>query len=538
MQCSPLLPASQAMGHSRGAPNRAYILQNSVTHRRLLPTESAHSFSYPTLALLVSLNALESHSLDLARGWVFGYGGLYWRITGLRSSAYLTDENDSKQSIKSKLLKILSSHGYDERLFDDAWMMTMPSYLGFEGINPLTVYFCYQTGGNLWIVVLEIHNTFGERHVHVLKIGLGEDPTPFKGFQHQWTFPRQFHVSPFNDRSGFYTVSITSPPHHPSTLSTSDAPRPKVRVHLHALEPASPNIPGPLKLTAVLHARKSYPLTSRNFLSALTRQPFVLMLSFARILYHAWILYHQKRLDIYVRPEPKPVQRDWGGTRVPKEPRSGGIGWQSERFSEIYARRRVEAFISRRAEETGIRVSLVSANPAVPPRIFGSPRSETPKDEVRMQTENSILTIWYLSSQFFTTLLLAPSFAHAVLVANTTEGMFVASSATLLHAFFIDGLSPLEKSTSPTVAQRLRSGAVLHELLVDPACPVPPQHYLDPTEYGFSFIMNIVYLWTLLILSHLEELLYKAVRARFVPGQEPWQRWERALNLLRSEGVR
>ena len=43
-----------------------------------------------------------------------------------------------------------------ERYLEDSWMLTMPSFLGFEGINPLTVHFCYRVGGVFWVVVLEV----------------------------------------------------------------------------------------------------------------------------------------------------------------------------------------------------------------------------------------------------------------------------------------------------------------------------------------------------------------------------------------------
>jgi hypothetical protein len=84
----------------------------------------------------------------------------------------------------------------------------MPSYCRFEGLNLLTVYFCYRKDNRrLWIVVLEvriqlasptfeaspcmtlqIHNTFGERHVS-------------HSFDHQWSFPPvsvTCAVSPFS----------------------------------------------------------------------------------------------------------------------------------------------------------------------------------------------------------------------------------------------------------------------------------------------------------------------------------------------------
>lgn len=138
---------------------QGYILQNQVTHARLLPAKSAHAFTYLTLSFLVSLDALENHVLDLGRGWVFGYGGLWGRLTGLRSNPYLADHG-GKRTIRQKLEDVLSERGLstESGSFEDAWMMTMPSFMGFEGINPLTVYFCYRSG-TLWLTVLEVQSS-------------------------------------------------------------------------------------------------------------------------------------------------------------------------------------------------------------------------------------------------------------------------------------------------------------------------------------------------------------------------------------------
>lgn len=139
----------------------AYILENNVRHARLLPTASAHAFSYPTLSLLLPLSALESHELDLGDGWVFGYNetnslAARLAVTGLRPGAYLTDVAESG-NIRTKLLAVLERFGHDPTVLRDAWIMTMPRYLGIEGINPLTVYYCYARGSDdLWIIVLEV----------------------------------------------------------------------------------------------------------------------------------------------------------------------------------------------------------------------------------------------------------------------------------------------------------------------------------------------------------------------------------------------
>lgn len=68
-----------------------------------------------------------------------------------------TQEGQERRSIREKLKDVLCRFGHDGSELEDAWMMTMPSYLGVEGINPLTVFYCYKkTSPQLWMVVLEV----------------------------------------------------------------------------------------------------------------------------------------------------------------------------------------------------------------------------------------------------------------------------------------------------------------------------------------------------------------------------------------------
>jgi len=117
-----------------------------TTHSRSLPTPSRHSFSYPLLYVAIDIDSLETGSLDRT---LFKYGsGL--KVLGLRSGAYL----EGSSSLREKIDKLCGR-------FQNVWLVTMPSFLGFEGINPLSVWYCYND--KLECVVLEVHNTFGEK---------------------------------------------------------------------------------------------------------------------------------------------------------------------------------------------------------------------------------------------------------------------------------------------------------------------------------------------------------------------------------------
>ncbi|KIM41735.1 hypothetical protein M413DRAFT_10658 [Hebeloma cylindrosporum] len=503
---------------------QGYLLHNQVTHARLLPVESANAFTYPTVSLLVSLDALEGRKLDLGWGCVFGYGGLWGRITGLRPNPYLTQQPGS---IRSKLEEILMLRGFlsGKRRFQDAWMMTMPSFLGYEGINPLSVYFCYDLEGDFWLTILEIHNTFGESHVHVLEIGTNEDQVPSSGYDHQWTFPREFHVSPFNDRSGFYTVSIKRPSHSPMPVTTQFltpyvAPRPSVRVHLYTATEEDSTQRGLLKLTALLRPTHAAPLTTLSLLSALARAPFALLATLPRIFYVAWILHYKKRLDVFLRPEPLPTRKNVISTPASPSDKKipGGVKWQEEGFFARFARQKVELFLKVRARETDIEVTLISGNPSIPRRTFSPAKTGTTK---------SRLTIAYLSPRLFTILFLAPSPEHALLLGCDTEKIFRVSSR---HLFLETFSADLSKALPISQLQGARSRGLPHSL----PFRVPSLHYLDDGTF-LDTIRSSLVIRALHFLDSLEEFVFTISHARVVEGQEPWKQWDRAAALFHDD---
>lgn len=142
----------------------AYVINGSTSHVRFLPTESRHSFTYPTLSLLVSLRDLEVNDLDL--GWrrlIFAYAPKSFALTALSPDSYLQDDSSAQgMSMTQKLYKLLDEREmrHVSETLGDIWTMTMPSFLGFAGVNPLTVHFCYHKDTlDLLLVVLEVFHS-------------------------------------------------------------------------------------------------------------------------------------------------------------------------------------------------------------------------------------------------------------------------------------------------------------------------------------------------------------------------------------------
>lgn len=347
---------------------------------------------------------------------------------------------------------------------------------------------------NFIIIIVQIHNTFGESHVHVLQIGKDEAEVPSRGYDHEWTFRREFHVSPFNDRSGFYTISIKSPTHSPmeSMSAPERPPRPAVRVHLYT---DANGEKGLLKLTALLRPTRATPLTTRSFLVGVAQAPFGWLLTFPRILFVAWKLHYQKRLDVFLRPEPQPRP-------------AGGVKWLTEGLLEGFARRRLEVHLTRRAEETGIEVTLQPADPSVGRHTFGC-------------SSEKKLAVSYLAPRFFTVVFLSPSAEHALLLGCDTERLFNVSDRNLFRVVFSG--KPHDKEG----LQRLRLRDIPPELDLH----IPRTHYLDNSHPS---IVTALAICTFLFLEWLEKRVFGLARARVVNGLEPWGQWRRAVGVYRG----
>jgi hypothetical protein len=97
------------------------------------------------------------------------------------------------------------------------FMFCYPRVLGFV-FNPLTVYYGFDSQGDLRLMIYEVNNTFGERYSYVI---------PTDGSPHQ-SCAKKLYVSPFNKVEGRYDFDIQPPGDRLSfgvALTTQDGPR-------------------------------------------------------------------------------------------------------------------------------------------------------------------------------------------------------------------------------------------------------------------------------------------------------------------------
>ncbi|ELU37379.1 hypothetical protein AG1IA_08594 [Rhizoctonia solani AG-1 IA] len=437
---------------STGLPSTAYILTNQVIHARLRPLESKHAFSYQTMSLLLSLSALESQALNC--GWwgvIFGYPGIWGRMTGIRPQAYLKDQigpGAFSPSIREKLADLLRKSNMK---LGEVWMMTIHAYILQVGKNEDE-----KDEKSKGYVTNYQNQTFTE-HIAIR-------------YDHQWTFARQFHVSPFNDRSGHYVCSVVVPSHPPPVISFSPkfttSPRPVIRLHL-VTAPPSPEV----KLVALLRPTISEPLTATNLLASLALPPrrsqssgshlltaipepspapwsalpfgATLLLTSLRIIYQAALLHYQRGLAVFARPEPVAGPgREWvehalGGVWNDVQPSDGdrivtggSIGWQSESSTERWARERFETRMHTIGTKLRIKLRIASTNPLDPVILLGSQESHVRE-----------LVLCYRSPRTWTAILIAPTATHALEVGSRAEHWFGVSDESLFKELWDEGSS-------------------------------------------------------------------------------------------------
>jgi Protein of unknown function (DUF1365) len=155
-----------------------------------------------------------------------------------------------------------------------AYMLTMPRFLGYA-FNPLTTYYVFDS--HLIAIVLEVHNTFGEKNIYV---------APYSASKSHATIKR-FHVSPFNDREGTYQFKAKTPEEGISIELVLVTPDKRV------------------KFVATLESHDGvYCNNTIALLKTCILCGWWILMTMLRILKEAWKLHYLKRLPVYMRPEP------------------------------------------------------------------------------------------------------------------------------------------------------------------------------------------------------------------------------------------
>ena len=151
-----------------------------VRHARVRPVRNA--FAYPTYFLMLPLRALHRDGSKLLA---------HNRPAAL--SFFDRDHGDGGDNALAWLDPLLRSAGIDDAT-GEAWLHCYPLVLGHT-FKPVSFWYCHREDGSLRAILVEVNNTFGERHCYLLD-------RPAYGVELQ--AEKAFHVSPFCAVEGRY----------------------------------------------------------------------------------------------------------------------------------------------------------------------------------------------------------------------------------------------------------------------------------------------------------------------------------------------
>ncbi|MDQ2780402.1 MAG: DUF1365 domain-containing protein [Pseudomonadota bacterium] len=167
---------------NRAALPRALLGTGTVRHHRLRPRD--HAFAYPTYFLMLPLRALRAQPDPTLRRNRFG-------LLGFNDA----DHGSGGPDALAWLEQLLVGEGIHDAT-GEVWLHTYPRVLGYV-FKPVSFWYCHRADDSLSAVVVEVNNTFGERHCYLLS-GSGV------AFGRELSAAKVFHVSPFCQVQGDY----------------------------------------------------------------------------------------------------------------------------------------------------------------------------------------------------------------------------------------------------------------------------------------------------------------------------------------------
>ena len=238
-----------------------------VRHARLRPT--SHQFVYPTCFLMLPMRQLHHEA---------AMGGLAVNRSAA-ISFHDTDHGDGRDAASGGSLawleELLHQEGIEDAL-GDIWLHTYPRMLGYT-FKPVSFWYAHRLDGILRAIVVEVNNTFGERHCYLL-----DQPS----YGHELEALKCFHVSPFCRVEGHYRFRFMR-------TRQDQTERTVVRVDHDGAQ-------GPLLRTSV--SGTLLPITPALLKKALWRYPAMTLMVMARIHWQALKLW-AKRVGFYRKPE-------------------------------------------------------------------------------------------------------------------------------------------------------------------------------------------------------------------------------------------
>jgi DUF1365 family protein len=164
------------------AAHRPLIGTGQVRHNRLRPRRNG--FVYPTYFLLLPMRSLRAEPCPVLARNRFGL-----------ISFSDCDHGDGRSDSLAWIEDLLAREGIVDA-GGEVWLHCYPRVLGFA-FKPVSFWFCHRVDETLAAIVVEVNNTFGERHCYLLA-------GSHLAFGRELRAAKAFHVSPFCDVAGDY----------------------------------------------------------------------------------------------------------------------------------------------------------------------------------------------------------------------------------------------------------------------------------------------------------------------------------------------
>lgn len=260
-----------------GFAQAALLGIGEVRHTRLRPVPNR--FAYPTYFLMLPMRSLRSAPCPALPRNRFGLISFSDR-----------DHGDGRADSLAWLDELLAREGVRDA-GGEVWLHCYPRVLGLT-FKPVSFWYCHRADDSLAAIVVEVNNTFGERHCYLLD-------GPDLSFGRELRAAKVFHVSPFCKVAGSYRFRFMRSGLHPGgvpsrTHGTMPASRMIACVDHHDAD-------GLLLRTSV--SGELQPLTSARARAAFFGMPLMTLGVIARIHWQALKLW-RKRVPFFQKPAP------------------------------------------------------------------------------------------------------------------------------------------------------------------------------------------------------------------------------------------
>ncbi|PHH62472.1 hypothetical protein CDD81_7119 [Ophiocordyceps australis] len=283
-------------------PAKPLLISARTTHSRLFPKKHSFSYSYLVAGVPVGYSGSINGMLSIDDGATTWPPKTWYSVD---AKDYL-ERGHADLSLRDKLDRYLESQNVAPRDYPYAYLVTAARFLGHH-FNPVSFWYLYSPQRVLSALVLEVNNTFDERRPYlVLRDFVSEaqqmNATPATcsvtaPSRVQGSWPKDFHVSPFNSRKGSYSV-LANDPLGPDMKGFRGI---SVTIKLNSSK-------GHSKLVARLfsqgEAMDPSSMHLRQRLLFVARWFWVGFATFPRIVKEAVVLFFQRRLHVWYRPEP------------------------------------------------------------------------------------------------------------------------------------------------------------------------------------------------------------------------------------------